>query len=158
MAHPVLAVPMARSVIRAVKAPRVALALWADAAKLVPVVIRVLRAQRAPQGLLAELVKLDLQEIPAPPVIWAKPVHKDCAGPRVHPAILVIRVLLALLAASAPKVREAIQVIRVPLAPQVLLVVWAPEVHGAIQVIQATQAPRAQRALQVLKALAVQLA
>jgi hypothetical protein len=121
-------------------------------------VIRVLRAQRAPQGLLAELVKLDLQEIPAEPVIWAKPVHKDCAGPRVHPAILEPQVLRALLAASAPKVREAIQVIRVPPAPQVLLVVLVPAVHGAIPVILAHKEPRAQRAPQVLKGLAVQLA
>ena len=120
--------------------------------------IRVLRAQRAPQGLLAELVKRDLQEIPAPTVIWAKPGHKDCVGLRVHPAILEPQVLLALLAASAPKVREAIQVIRVPPAPQVLLVVWAPEVHGAILAIPALKEPQAQRALQVLKGLAVQLA
>lgn len=120
--------------------------------------IRALRAQRAPQGLLAELVKQDLQEIPAEPVIWAKLGYKDCAGLRVHPAILVIRVLLALLAASAPKVREAILVIRVPPAPQVLLVVWAPEDQEAIQVILAVKVPRAQLAPQVLKALAVQSA
>jgi hypothetical protein len=104
MAHPVLAVPMARSVIRAVKAPQVARALWEDAAKLAPVVIRALRAQRAPLGLLEEPVKGDLLEIPAPTVIWAKPDHKDCAGPRVHPAIPVIMVLRAPLAASVVKV------------------------------------------------------
>lgn len=120
--------------------------------------IRVLRAQRAPQGLLAELVKQDLLEIPAPPDIWAEPDYKDCAGPQVHPAILEPQVLRALLAASAPKVREAIQVIRVPLAPQAQLVVWVPEVHGAIPVILAHKEPRAQRAPQVLKGLAVQLA
>ena len=117
-----------------------------------------LRAQRAPQGLLAEQVKRDLQEIPAPPVIWAKLGYKDCAGPRVHPAILEPQVLRALLAASAPKVREAIQVIRVPPAPQVLLVVLVPEDQEAIQVILALKEPRAQRVPQVLKGLAVQSA
>lgn len=107
---------------------------------------------------MAEPVKQDLQEIPAPPVIWAKLGYKDCAGPRVHPAIPEPQVLRALLAASAPKVREAIQVIQVPPAPQVLLVVLVPAVHGAIQVILALKEPRAQLAPQVLKGLAVQSA
>ena len=158
MAHPVLAVPMARSVIRAVREPRVARALLEDAAKPAPVVIRVLRAQRAPQGLLAELVKRDRQEIPAPTVIWAKLGYKDCAGPRAHLATPAIRVLRALPAVSVPRVREAIQVIRVPPEPQVLLVVLVPEDQEAIQVILAVKEPRAQPALQVLRGLAVQSA
>lgn len=107
---------------------------------------------------MAEPVKQDLLEIPAPPDIWAEPDYKDCAGPRVHPAILEPQVLLALLAASVPKVREAIQVIQVPLEPQVLLVALVPEDQEAIQVIPAHKEPRAQRALQVLRGLAVQSA
>ena len=158
MAHPVLAVPMARSVILAVKAQPVARALLEDVAKLAPLVIRVLRAQRAPQGLLAELVKRDLLEIPAPPVIWAEPDYKDCAGPPVHPAILEPQVIRALLAASAPRVREAIQVIQVPPVLPALLVVLVPEDQEAIQVIPAHKEPRAQPAPQVLKGLAVQSA
>jgi hypothetical protein len=158
MAHPVLAVPMARSVIRAVKAPRVARALREDAAKLAPVVTRALRAQQALLGLWAELVKEDLLEIPAPTVIWAKPGHKGCAGPQVHPAIPVIRVLRALLAALVLRVREAIQVIRVPKAPRALLVVLVPEDQEVILAILVPLAPRAQPAPQVRKGLAVQLA
>jgi len=155
-AHPVPAVPMARSVIRVVKVPPVAQALREDAAKLAPVVTRALRAQQALLGLWAELVKRDLLEIPAPMVIWAKPVHKDCAGPRVHLATPVIRVLRALLAASVLRVREAIRVIRVPKAPQALLVASVPEVRGAILVIRVPSAPRAQPAPPVRKGLAVQ--
>ena len=157
-AHPVLAVPMARSVIRAVKAPPVALALQEDAAKLVPVVTQALRAQRAPQGLLEEPVKQDLLEIPDPTVIWAKPGHKDCVGSRVHPATPVIRVLRALLAALVLRGREAIPAIRVPLALPVQLVVWAPEDQEAIPAILAVKVPRAQPAPPVLKALTVQSA
>jgi hypothetical protein len=154
-AHLVLAAPMAHLVIRAVKARPVARALREDAAKLAQVVILVLRAQQAPLGLWAELVKRDLLEIPAPTVIWEKPVHKDCAGPRVHLATPVIRVLRAQLAASAHRVREAIQVIRVPKAPLAQLVVLVPEDREVILVIRVPSAPRAQPAQQVLKGLAV---
>jgi hypothetical protein len=157
-AHLVLAAPMARSVIREVKAPRVARALREDAAKLAQVVTRALRAQRAPLGLLEEPVKKDLPEIPAPTVIWAKPVHKDCAGPRVHLVTPVIRVLRALLAASVPRVREAIPAIRVPKAPLAQLVELVPEDQEVILAIQVPPAPRAQPAPPVLKGLAVQSA
>jgi hypothetical protein len=146
---------MARLVIQAVREPRVELALQEDAAKLALVVIRALRAQQALLGLWEELVKGDILEIPAPTVIWAKPDHKDCAGPRVHLATPVIRVLRALLAASVLRVREAIRVIRVPKAPQALLVASVPEVRGAILVIRVPSAPRAQLAPPVRKGLAV---
>lgn len=157
-AHPVPAVPMARSVIRVVKVPPVAQALREDAAKLALVVIRALRAQQALLGLWEELVKGDILEIPAPTVIWAKLVHKDCAGPRVHLATPVIRVLRALLAASVLKVREATRVIRVPKAPRALLVVLVPEDQEVILVILVPSAPRAQPAPPVRKGLAVQSA
>jgi hypothetical protein len=155
MAHPVLAVPMARSVIWAVKAPPVARVLQEDAATPALVVTRALRAQRAPLGLSEEPVKKDLPEIPAPTVIWAKPGHKDCEGPRVHPATPAILALLALLAALVPRVREAIQVIRVLPAPLAQPVVLVPEVREVILAILALRATRAQQAQQALKGLAV---